>query len=89
MSAATTDNQTSLSPAAAARLAAERRLAQPAPNPHSTSATSHSINFEEQTFEPSRQDQLPFFRLLDSIILPNVSKPQAVKTLDMLVTIIR
>ncbi|KAM0792102.1 hypothetical protein ACM66B_004806 [Microbotryomycetes sp. NB124-2] len=77
----------SLTPAEAARLAAERRLAQPNPNAHTTSATSHSKDFDEQSFDPSRQDQLPFFRLLDSSILPNCSKPQAVKTLEMLATV--
>ncbi|KAK4052944.1 hypothetical protein OIO90_004068 [Microbotryomycetes sp. JL221] len=78
----------SVKPADAARLAAERRLASPPTNPHSTSSTSHSQHFDPSTFDPSRQDQLPFFRLLDSVILPNTSKSQAVQTLDLLATVI-
>ncbi|GAA5875559.1 hypothetical protein JCM3774_006103 [Rhodotorula dairenensis] len=72
--------------AAAALRAAEAR-ARPRP-PVSTSADAHRLDQDSTAFNPSRADLLPFYRLLDSDLLPHVSKAQAVRTLETLHTLL-
>ncbi|GAA5978288.1 hypothetical protein JCM10908_004299 [Rhodotorula pacifica] len=72
--------------AAAALRAAEAR-ARPR-QPVSTSADAHRLDQDSSAFNPSRADLLPFYRLLDSELLPKVSKSQAVRTLETLHTVL-
>ncbi|ORY78397.1 hypothetical protein BCR35DRAFT_352901 [Leucosporidium creatinivorum] len=76
-----------LTPVQAARLAAERRATAPPPLVHSASSDSHKKDFDPATFDPSAKEKLPFHRLLDAELLPKCSKPQAVKTLEMLLQV--
>ncbi|BGP45882.1 hypothetical protein JCM10450v2_001717 [Rhodotorula kratochvilovae] len=77
-----------ISAAAAAALAAAEARAKPTP-PASSPADAHSLTLDlEGAFNPTRLDLQPFYRLLDSQLLPNVSKPQAVSTLSTLHTIL-
>ncbi|GAA6006399.1 PUB domain-containing protein [Rhodotorula paludigena] len=77
-----------LSPAAAAALRAAEARAQPPPRV-STPAESHTAALDlSEAFNPSRADLLPFYKLLDSELLPKVSKPQAVSTLSTLHTLL-
>ncbi|TNY23659.1 hypothetical protein DMC30DRAFT_389119 [Rhodotorula diobovata] len=78
-----------LSPAAAAALAAAEARARPPPRT-SSQADAHSLALDvDGAFAPSRVDLQPFYRLLDSKLLPNVSKPQAVTTLSTLHTLLQ
>ncbi|GAA5900779.1 hypothetical protein JCM6882_007662 [Rhodosporidiobolus microsporus] len=55
----------------------------------STPEGAHSPTLEkEEAFNPPRADTLPFHRILDSQLLPNVSKPQLVSTLTTLHTLL-
>ncbi|GAA5951764.1 hypothetical protein JCM3765_003111 [Sporobolomyces pararoseus] len=79
-----------LSPRELALLAAEQRAKElprisTADQAHSHSTSTSSV---EQPFNPSRQDILTFSRLMDSQLLPNCSKTQAVETLSTLSTIL-
>ncbi|KAL8276408.1 hypothetical protein RQP46_011206 [Phenoliferia psychrophenolica] len=74
-----------LDPRAAALLAAEARSKLP-PSEVNTNASSAHTSSPSAPFNPSAGDKLPFHRLLDSELLPKCSKPQAVKTLDILLT---
>ncbi|GAA6047628.1 hypothetical protein JCM3770_001596 [Rhodotorula araucariae] len=77
-----------LSAAAAAALAAAEARAKPQA-PVTSPADAHSLALDlEGAFNPTRLDLQPFYRLLDSQLLPNVSKPQAVSTLSTLHTIV-
>ncbi|GAA5971358.1 hypothetical protein JCM21900_001462 [Sporobolomyces salmonicolor] len=87
-SSGSTSTGTALSPVEAARLAAEARAQAPSTAPPvSTPAQAHSPAFDPATFNPSRQDVLPFHTLLDSQLLPKTSKAQAVATLETLLTL--
>ncbi|GAA5878434.1 hypothetical protein JCM1840_002584 [Sporobolomyces johnsonii] len=86
-SASSTASTTALSPVQAARLAAESRARAPSTSPPvSTSAQAHSP-FDPATFNPSRQDVLPFHSIIDSQLLPKTTKSQAVATLETLETL--
>ncbi|GAA5942757.1 hypothetical protein JCM3775_005041 [Rhodotorula graminis] len=83
-----TSSSRSLSAAAVAALAAAEARAKP-PVPVSSPADAHSLALDlEGAFNPSRLDLQPFYRLIDSQLLPNVSKPQASSTISTLLTIL-
>lgn len=69
-----------------ALLAAEQRAKQ-LPKV-STPDQAHSNSTTAEPFNPSRQDILTFSRLMDSQLLPNCSKTQAVETLSTLSTLL-
>ncbi|GAA6029454.1 hypothetical protein JCM8097_003687 [Rhodosporidiobolus ruineniae] len=82
-----------LTPAERARQAALARLGSSSTPPVSRPEGAHSPLLDQEgaqgsSFNPSRQDVLPFFRILDAQLLPNVSKPQAVKTLETIQTLL-
>ncbi|BGP13646.1 hypothetical protein JCM10213_007824 [Rhodosporidiobolus nylandii] len=80
-----------LTPAERARAAALARFASPSPStspPVSRPEQAHSPQLTQESFNPSRADVLPFHKTLDSQLLPRCSKPQAVKTLETLQTLL-
>ncbi|GAA5853678.1 hypothetical protein JCM9279_000273 [Rhodotorula babjevae] len=87
-STASPSSSRSLSAAAAAALAAAEARAKPPP-PVSSPADAHGLALDlEGAFNPTRLDLQPFFRLIDSKLLPNVSKPQALSTISTLLTVL-
>ncbi|BGP53829.1 hypothetical protein JCM8202v2_001401 [Rhodotorula sphaerocarpa] len=72
----------------AALRAAEARARPPPAVTTSAEAHSSRLDADAAAFNPSRQDLLPFYRVLDSQLLPKVSKPQAVKTLETVLTLL-
>ncbi|GAA5833900.1 hypothetical protein JCM11251_006004 [Rhodosporidiobolus azoricus] len=94
-------NDSTLTPAERARVAALARAGGGGASPSSSTAAggggggisspqeAHSPTLEkEEAFNPPRADTLPFHRILDSQLLPNVSKPQLVSTLATVHTLL-